>query len=86
MRGVFAGVQLPQAREAIITEIVGNMPDQHREFLVSFERGSPVWDLLEIPHAATLPAIQWRELNLAKLDDDDRHQLADKLEAVLFKR
>lgn len=78
--------ELLQAREAIITEIVGNMPDHHREFLVSFERGSPVWDLLEIPHAATLPAIQWRELNLAKLDDDDRHQLADKLEAVLFKR
>jgi predicted nucleotidyltransferase component of viral defense system len=33
--------ELIAAREALIAEIVGRMPDSHRRFLVSFERGEP---------------------------------------------
>ena len=32
---------LERTREALVSDIVGNMPDHHRRFLVSFENGEP---------------------------------------------
>jgi hypothetical protein len=55
------------ARAALIKSIVGDMPADHRNFLVSFERGAPKWDLLGLPEAAKLPAVLWRQQNLDKL-------------------
>ncbi len=34
------------AREALIDEIVGAMPDAHRQFLLAFERGEPDWSAI----------------------------------------
>jgi hypothetical protein len=75
---------LETAREALITSIVGNMPEPHRRFLVSFERGEPDWILLQIPAASDLPAVRWRQRNLDLLKTDDRTSLVAKLEAILF--
>jgi hypothetical protein len=47
--------------------IVGNMPDDHKKFLLSFERGEPDWKLIGLPSAAELPAIKWRQENLNSL-------------------
>ena len=58
---------LSAAREALITKIVGNMPERHRAFLLSFERGSPDWSLLGVKAAANLPAVKWRQNNLDTL-------------------
>jgi hypothetical protein len=43
------------ARAALIESVVGEMPSDHREFLISFERGKPNWDLLGLPNAAYAP-------------------------------
>jgi hypothetical protein len=43
--------ELTDAREPIITDIVGKMPDAHRTFLIGFERGEPNWNLLGLPAA-----------------------------------
>lgn len=75
--------ELLNAREAIIAAIVGNMPDEHRRFLVSFERGEPDWQLLGVDAAPELPAVRWRQQNLDKLDVDARSALVDRLEKVL---
>ncbi len=75
--------ELTTAREALINEIVGNMPTAHRRFLLSFERGKPDWSLLGLPGAAELPAIKWRQLNLDKLSADKRAALVARLEEVL---
>ena len=56
--------ELAAAREALIEEIVGRMPDAHRRFLLSFEKGDPDWSLVGVPGAADLPAVLWRQLNL----------------------
>jgi nucleotidyltransferase AbiEii toxin of type IV toxin-antitoxin system len=40
--------ELLKAREQMIAEVVGNMPMDHRKFLVAFKRGEPDWKLLEI--------------------------------------
>ena len=46
------------------------MPDAHKNFLLSFERGEPDWSLIGLPEAANLPDIKWRQLNLNKLPAD----------------
>jgi predicted nucleotidyltransferase component of viral defense system len=75
---------LDAAREALLTSVVGGMPEPHRRFLVSFERGEPDWALLDVPGASDLPAVRWRQRNLAILAPEDRAKLVAKLEAVLF--
>jgi hypothetical protein len=55
------------ARDALVARVIGGMPEAHRRFLVSFERGEPDWDLLGVPGAADLPAVRYRQLNLDKI-------------------
>lgn len=71
--------ELLQAREDLIAEIVGKMPDEHRRFLTTFEKGNPEWELLGIPQVERLPAVQWRLQNLAKTDPKKREQLIRNL-------
>jgi predicted nucleotidyltransferase component of viral defense system len=74
---------LYQARDALIADIVGAMPDAHRRFLVSFERGQPDWTLLGLASVAELPAVKWRQQHLDKLDAKARGALVAQLEKVL---
>jgi len=73
---------LNNAREQLIETITGGMPPEHQRFLISFEKGAPDWDLLEIQHVADLPAVRFRQLNLDKLGDDARTDLITRLEQV----
>ena len=41
--------ELLEAREDLIRDIVGKMPEQHRSFLISVKRGEPEWALLGLP-------------------------------------
>lgn len=75
---------LEAARKAIIAAMVAAMPADHRGFLVGFKRDEPNWALLGIPEAQNLPAVMWKQRNLAKLPDAKRRELADALERVLF--
>lgn len=75
--------ELLQAREALIGEIVGKMPDQHRRFLISVKRGEPGWAVLDLPGAKDLPAVRWKLENLAKLSADKRAQLLSGLSEAL---
>jgi predicted nucleotidyltransferase component of viral defense system len=71
------------ARTSLIGTIVGDMPQAHRNFLVSFERGDPDWALLGVTNAANLPAVKWRQQNLDKLTEVKRVALVTRLEEVL---
>ncbi|RWK09326.1 nucleotidyl transferase AbiEii/AbiGii toxin family protein [Mesorhizobium sp.] len=74
---------LYDAREALIAEVVGKMPAEHRRFLLSFKAGEPDWDLLGVPGAAELPAVRWKVDNLAKLSKDRREKLLSHLGKAL---
>jgi hypothetical protein len=74
---------LTDARETLIAGIVGKMPDGHKRFLISFERGQPDWNLLGLPGVAELPAVKWRQKNLDKLSKEQRAALVSNLERVL---
>ena len=75
--------ELLQAREDVIASIVGNMPADHRRFLISIKRGEPDWVLLDLPGAEALPAVRWRLENLARLDATKRAALLTRLGEVL---
>jgi predicted nucleotidyltransferase component of viral defense system len=74
---------LLQARTALVQAIVGDMPEPHRRFLISFERGEPDWDLLALPGVNRLPAVLWRQQNLDLLSKAKRAGLVAELERVL---
>ena len=77
--------ELLEVREALIADIVGKMPEVHRRFLVSFEKGQPEWELLGLPAVADLPAVKWRQQNLDTLSDAQRAALVENLERLLFR-
>ena len=74
---------LVRTREALIADILGHMPDKHRQFLLSFQRGAPEWSLLGVPHARRLPAVRWRMRKLARLKERERADLFAGLEMAL---
>ena len=74
---------LLKAREDLIAEIVGGMPEAHRAILLSFERGAPDWSLPGLEHAKDLPAIRWRMANLDGLPPKRRAALVEDLADVL---
>lgn len=71
------------ARESLVSQILGQMPDEHRRFLIGFERGEPDWSLIGLPEAAELPAVKWRQQNLDKIPAAKRNALVAGLEKVL---
>jgi predicted nucleotidyltransferase component of viral defense system len=75
--------ELVAAREDLIGKLVGEMPEAHKTFLISFERGQPDWTFIGLPDAANLPAVKWREENLNKLSREKRAAQVAELEKVL---
>jgi predicted nucleotidyltransferase component of viral defense system len=75
--------ELIAAREALVATAVGEMPGEHRRFLISFERGEPDWPLLGLDNVADLPAVRWRQQNLDKLKAAARAALVARLEKAL---
>ena len=74
---------LLEARESLITDILENMPDTHKEFLLSFYGRQPEWELLDLENVQHLPAIRWREINLDRASPATRVELVEKLKEVL---
>lgn len=75
---------LTAARAALNNSIIGEMPDEHRRFLLDFKRGEPDWTMLGVPGASELPAVRWKQRNLDSLSKMERMRLADELEKILF--
>ncbi|MGL9623011.1 nucleotidyl transferase AbiEii/AbiGii toxin family protein [Bradyrhizobium sp. U531] len=75
--------ELLEARETLIAEIAGKMPQAHKDFLMGFKRGEADWRLLGVPGAAELPAVRWKQINLDKLPAAQRAKLVAQLEEVL---
>ena len=77
---------LVRTREELVAEIVGRMPDAHKDFLRSFARAELRWSLLEVPDVSSLPAVEWRMRKLAQLDEEERSTMFQRIEAALMHR
>lgn len=76
--------QLLEARDRLISILVDSMPEDHRQFLISFEEGEPQWSLLDLTDVENLPAVRWRQQNLDKLGFDQRSELVEGLKKTLW--
>lgn len=89
--GEFAGMTEPgvpledliAAREALVSAVLGNMPLAHRQFLIGFKKGTPDWKLLDVPGAADLPAVRWKQLNLDRMSAPSRQRALTELMKTL---
>ena len=59
------------------------MGHAEKDFLLSFKRGEPRWELLGVAHAPELPAVRWKLHNLAAMEDAKRNEAIRKLESTL---
>lgn len=72
------------ARTALIEDVVANMPEDHKLFLVSFYRREPEWERLGVTGLDRLPSVRWREINLDKAGKETRDHIASELERILW--
>lgn len=77
--------ELTIAQGEMVKALKHQLTAQDRDFLVSFKRGKPNWELFDQPQAAELPAIGWKLQNLSVLAKNKEKYIEQfsKLEAVL---
>jgi hypothetical protein len=73
---------LMQARSRIFEELPARLTAAHRQFLVGLARARPEWSLLRCPHAAELPALQWKLQNLKKLQKEKPTKFDEQARAL----
>lgn len=74
--------ELEETRKQLLAELPPALDEDEREFLRSIHRLEPEWDLLEVPGVETLPAIQWKLVNLQKLKDGNPGKFDEMLGAL----
>ena len=68
----------------MVRKIHDAITDADRNFLLALKRGTPNWLTFALPEVERLPAIQWKILNLERMNPGKRKKAAAKLEKVLF--
>jgi predicted nucleotidyltransferase component of viral defense system len=74
---------LLEARARLLSSIKHGLSREEKQFLLSVKRSAPEWNLLGIPELEKLPALQWKLLNIRKMDEAKREQAYQKLNAAL---
>lgn len=77
-----------ETRAILVDSIQKRLSDDEKQFLVSFEMGSPDWRLFQIPVLKNLPAIKWKLQNIINLKENNikKHErMIENLKETLFK-
>lgn len=75
--------ELIDVRKKLINTIQADLTNNERLFLISIKEGSPDWSLLPIENIEKLPALQWKLINIKKMNKNSHQQALDKLKKVL---
>ena len=70
-------------REQLIKLVQERLSDGDKQFLLSFKKGRPDWSLLDVKNVEQLPAVQWKLLNIKRMDRDKHRTALRNLEKVL---
>ena len=75
--------ELVAVRARLVELIHQGLTDNEKDFLLSFKNREPDWALLDLEGVSELPAIKWKQINLAKMPEK-KHKLAlEKLADIL---
>lgn len=72
------------ARNRLITEINAALTPQDKEFLLSFKKGIPKWELCSVPQLQDMPSIKWKLYNIQNMPINKNAEAVSKLERTLF--
>jgi len=75
---------LLEARESLIQILHHTLTENERQFLLSLQQGTPDWPLLSLSNISNLPSVQWKLLNIQKMDKEKRQQQYNFLKKVLY--
>jgi predicted nucleotidyltransferase component of viral defense system len=75
--------ELEDARNNLVKTIREGLTDTERQFILSIKKGDPDWALIGLEGVNRLPAIQWKLLNIKRMDKGKHKQALRKLEACL---
>jgi hypothetical protein len=67
-------------------ELPRQLTAAHREFLLTMVQGSPAWERMPMQHLHELPALKWKQMNLAQLRKRSAARFAAQREAVPARR
>jgi hypothetical protein len=73
---------LLETRDRLFKELPEKLKANHRELLIGLARAEPDWTLLKCSHAASLPALQWKLINLQKLKNSNPAKLDEQAKAL----
>src|SRR3989338_894077 len=77
--------ELVSVRKTLVEEINKRITDDERAFLVSFKEREPKWDLLGIEGVQDMPAVKWKLINLAKMNDEKHKRAVHQLKKIITK-
>ncbi|MFU8859649.1 MAG: nucleotidyl transferase AbiEii/AbiGii toxin family protein [Cyclonatronaceae bacterium] len=69
--------------KVVVKTLNNDFTEEEREFIHSFKRKSPKWDLFPVKEIRHLPAIQWKLMNLQIMSSKKHKAACEKLERVL---
>lgn len=76
--------ELVKVRSTLVDLIKQILTKDEKIFLISFKSGEPDWNLLGVDGIKDLPAVQWKLINIQKIEDSKRRDLVKRLKEVLI--
>lgn len=74
---------LEKTRERLVSMISGELTVKEKKFIVSVKEGKPRWELLGIEGIENLPAVQWKLLNINRMNPAKHKKAIQKLRDYL---
>ncbi|KQC09948.1 MAG: hypothetical protein APR62_12970 [Smithella sp. SDB] len=75
--------ELEKARDTLVREIHKRLTEKEKRFILSVKKGNPEWELLSLRNVNLLPAVQWKLMNISRMDKIKRSTSLKKLEKAL---
>jgi predicted nucleotidyltransferase component of viral defense system len=78
----FTYLELEAARKRLVNDVHESLSKEDRDFLLSFKSGDPDWSLFPHEHLKSLPAVQWKLVNIRKLKTENTTKHAEQFQAL----
>ena len=75
--------ELESVQASLAQTLQNTLDNEERQFLLSMKSGDPDWNVLGIEHLEEMPALQWKLLNIRKMDTRKRDEQLDMLRKLL---
>lgn len=74
---------LLHTREMLIKYVNQDLSDSEKDFIVSVKKGEPDYSLMPFDHLDKLPALQWKLMNIRKMDKEKHTEMLNRLMSIL---